>query len=64
MFGKISKSKSVQAPRREGSIRITVEYDCAFIRGMLINLRDVIKGSPELIEFVMKAIDKFSKMAK
>jgi hypothetical protein len=55
---------SNKAPGREGSIRITVEYDVAFVRGMFQNLRDGVYDLPNIIKFVAKTFIQFQDFDK
>jgi len=54
---------SVEAPKREGSVRITIEYDAAFIRGMLVNARDVVKAIPDMTETVKKIVEAIDSLS-
>ena len=53
-----------KAPKREGSIKITLEYDALFVRNMAKNLRDAVYDVPNIIKFVMEAIAEFEDMNK
>ena len=53
-----------KAPKREGSIKITLEYDALFVRNMAKNLRDAVYDVPNIIKFVMNAIEEFENMNK
>ena len=53
-----------KAPKREGSIKITLEYDALFVRNMAKNLRDAVYDVPNIIKFVMEAITEFEDMNK
>jgi hypothetical protein len=50
---------SNQAPKRESSIRVTLEYDAMFVRNMAKNLRDAIYDAPNIIKFVIDVIEEF-----
>ena len=53
-----------KAPKREGSIKVTLEYDALFVRNMAKNLRDAVYDVPNIIKFVMNAIEEFENMNK
>ena len=55
----MKKFFSSKAPGREGSIRVTVEYDATFVRSMFKNFRDGMYDLPNIIKFVAKTLAQF-----